>query len=231
MLRSLAIETSGRQGSIALAEEGAVVAEATFSHGLQHAAKLLPMIADLARERSWRAADIDHIYVSTGPGSFTGLRISATLAKTLAWTTGAKLIAVPSVRVLLENLPSGAIEAVIVLDAKRGQVFTARFGRSSAAGKWDEIEPAHLDTLAAILGRAGRPVHLIGEGIPFHRAAVSSAAGIIVTDETAWRARAAAVQTIGHAMAMRSEFTSAAALAPLYIRLPEAEEKRLAAEA
>src|SRR5512146_512531 len=115
MPRVLAIETSGRVGSIALAQGGSILAEAEFEHGLKHAAEIIPMIDRLCRERQWTPRDIEHAYVSAGPGSFTGLRIGITLAKTLAFATGAKLVAVPTVRVLAENAPAGARNVIIVL--------------------------------------------------------------------------------------------------------------------
>jgi tRNA threonylcarbamoyl adenosine modification protein YeaZ len=114
-IRALAIETSGRIGSVALAEDGKTLAEETFPHGLQHAARIIPAIDDLCRRLRWTSADFREIYVSAGPGSFTGLRIGITLAKTLAFVTHADLVAVPSVRVLVENAPSDAENAIIVM--------------------------------------------------------------------------------------------------------------------
>lgn len=224
MTRALAIETSGRVGSVALAEDGGVLAEAQFPHGLKHAAEIIPTIDRLCRERGWSPSDVGHVYVSAGPGSFTGLRIGITLAKTLAFALGVRLVAVPSVRVLAENAPTEARHAIIVLDAKRDQIFTARFERTD--GGWTEREPAHLDSLASMLARSPRPVHLIGEGIPYHEKFIpQDDAGIIVTAAEAWRARAAAVAQIGHELAHRGEFADAYRLTPIYIRPPEAEEK------
>jgi tRNA threonylcarbamoyladenosine biosynthesis protein TsaB len=223
-MRALAIETSGRAGSIALVESGSVLDERTFAHGLQHAAGLLPLIADACAARDWRPADLRQIYVSIGPGSFTGLRIGVTLAKTLAFATGAQVVAVPSVRVLVENAPAAARHAIIVLDAKRQQIFTARFERTTDG--WVEREPAHVDSLTAMLGRSPRPVYLIGEGIPHHEQYVDSAdTGVILTDAGAWRAAAAVVATLGWRMAQHSAFADVFTLSPLYIRKPEAEEK------
>src|SRR5688500_6189975 len=161
MPRILAIETSGRVGSDALAREGRVLVEAQFPHGLKHAAEIVPSIDRLCREQGWGPGDIEHVYVSVGPGSFTGLRIGVTLAKTLAFARGVKVVAVPSVRVLVENAPSEALHVIIVLDAKRDQIFTARFERTGEG--WVEREPAHVESLSAMLSRSPRPVHLIGE--------------------------------------------------------------------
>src|SRR4051812_14993677 len=142
MKRALAIETSGRIGSVALID-GDSIEEAEFPHGLKHAAGLIPLIDRLCRERNLCPTDLSELYVSVGPGSFTGLRIGITLAKTLAFATGAKLLAVPTLRVLAANAPPEARHLVPVLDAKRDQIFTARFERT-AGGGWVRREPAHL---------------------------------------------------------------------------------------
>jgi tRNA threonylcarbamoyladenosine biosynthesis protein TsaB len=228
MPKALAIETSGRTGSIALADEGRVIAESQFPHGLKHAAEIIPIIDRLCRERNWRPGDLQELYVSAGPGSFTGLRIGITLAKTLAFATGIRLVAVPTVRALVENAPAEARHAIIVLDAKREQIYTARFERAGQA--WLEREPAHLDSLTAMLARSPRPVQLLGDGIPFHEKFIpKDDAGVVATGSDLWPARAAVVARIGMELAASGHFADPYRLTPIYIRLPEAEEKRLAA--
>jgi tRNA threonylcarbamoyladenosine biosynthesis protein TsaB len=225
MARGLAIETSGRVGSVAVVRDGRVVVEEAFEHGFKHATELLPMVDRLVRGQGWTPRDVEELYVSAGPGSFTGLRIGITLAKTMALATGVQVVAVPTVRVLAENAPADATDAIIVLDAKRDQIFTARFERN-AGGQWAEREAAHLDSLVAMLGRAPRPVWLIGEGIPHHEKFLSKDdPGVVVTAPEAWRARATAVANIGSAMADRGEWADPYKLTPVYIRRPEAEEK------
>jgi tRNA threonylcarbamoyladenosine biosynthesis protein TsaB len=225
IVRALAIETSARTGSIAAVEDENVVAEEQFEHGLQHAAQIIPIIDSLCRSRGWTARGIDELYVSAGPGSFTGLRIGVTLAKTMALATQVKLVAVPTVRVLVENAPTEARHVVLVLDAKREQIFTARFERDEQ-GRWIEREPAHLDSLAKVLERARRPVHLLGEGLPYHEKFVPREdSGVIVTDAKLWRPRARVVAMIGGAMAREGQFTDPDRFTPIYIRKPEAEEK------
>src|SRR5688500_15093699 len=155
MPRALAIETSGRIGSIAVVEDGRILREQQFPHGLQHAAQIIPIIDRLTREQNWSPRALEELYVSVGPGSFTGLRIGVTLAKTMALATAVKLVAVPSVRVLVENAPPEARHSIIVLDAKRDQIFTARFEHIGET--WVEREPAKLDSLAAMLSRSPRP--------------------------------------------------------------------------
>jgi tRNA threonylcarbamoyladenosine biosynthesis protein TsaB len=224
MPRGLAIETSGRIGSVALVDEKGAIKEEQFAHGLQHAAGLIPMIDGLCAGRGWKAKDLEEVYVSAGPGSFTGLRIGITLAKTLAFATGVKLVAVPTMRVLVENAPAEARHAIIVLDAKREQIFTGRFERVD--GRWVEREPPQLARLDEMLGRSPRPVYLIGEGIPFHKQFIlGDSAEVMVTPEELWRGRAGVLARIGGVMARAGEFTDPFGLEPIYIRIPEAQEK------
>ncbi len=224
---ALAIETSGRSGSVALLRDGVILVESEFAHGLKHAAGLLPMIDRLMASHRFTPANLDHLYVSEGPGSFTGLRIGITLAKTLALATGVKLVAVPTLKVLAMNAPSGAKHVIIALDAKRDQIFTGRFERVNEL--WIEREPAHLDALSAMIARSPRPVYLLGEGLPFHQKFIpANDEGIIVTPEESWRARAAAVAAIGMELATAGQFTDPDRFTPAYIRKPEAEEKWLA---
>lgn len=224
MPRAIAIETSGRLGSIAIVDGSTVTAEEVFPHGLKHAAGIVPIIDRLTRGRAWSPSDVEHLYVSVGPGSFTGLRIGVTLAKTMALATGVKLVAVPSALVLTRNAPLSARHLIIVLDAKRDQIFTARFER--AGSEWIEREGTRLDDLPSMLRCSPRPVHLLGEGIPFHEKFIpKDDAGVIVTPEETWRARAAAVAEIGVVLAERGEFVDPFTLAPIYVRRPEAAEK------
>ena len=230
MIRGLAIETSGRLGSIAITDDGAVIGEDAFAHGLKHASEMIPRIDRLLKSVNWRPGELREIYVSAGPGSFTGLRIGLTLAKTLAFATGAAAVAVPTVNVLAYNAPPEARDVVIVLDAKRDQIFTARLHRADSASQWTVVEPAHLDSLADILSRSPRPVWLIGEGLPFHEKFLPrDDRTVIPADLDAWRARASVVAALGYRMARDGQFTDAQSLAPIYIRKPEAEEKYEAA--
>lgn len=225
---ALALETSGRVGSVALARDGVVIDERTYPHGLQHAAALVPLIDAVCRDHGLAPRDLRELYVSIGPGSFTGLRVGVTLAKTLAFATGARIVAVPSLDVLAENAPAEARDLIVLLDAKRGEVFAARYEREG--GAWRVLELARMDRLATVLAAAPRPVTLLGEGVAFHRASIEDASGIIFADESTWIGRASVVARLGRDRASRGAFASPHALVPRYVRLVEAEERRLIAE-
>lgn len=226
MVRGLAIETSGRVGSVALVEDGRAVAAERVSHGLKHAAGVVPIIDRLCTQRGWRPEDVDEIYVSAGPGSFTGLRVGVTVAKTLAFATGARVVAVSTVEVLARNAPAGWENLILVLDAKRGQIFTASF--ENRGGEPALKEPAQLSSLEEMLAKTGRPVHLLGEGLPYHEPGDAERTGqtaIVRTGHESWHARAEVVAELGARLARAGTFADAARLTPIYIRRPEAEEK------
>lgn len=221
---SLAIETSGKTGSVALAREECILQEQTFSHGLMHAAQMVPLIDQLLTAHGRTVEQIGRIYISHGPGSFTGLRIGITLAKTLAFATGAAITPVPTLRVLAENAPPQARHLIVVLDAKRRQVFTARYQRTDDG--WTQMQGAHLDSLEHILANSPRPIHVLGEGLPYHQSAIPDGDdSIIVTTPDLWQARASVVARLGWVLADQGHFADPDSLQPLYIRPPEAQEK------
>jgi tRNA threonylcarbamoyladenosine biosynthesis protein TsaB len=222
--QALAIETSGKNGSVALVHGRSILVQEYFSHDLKHAAGLLPLIDKLMRARNWTPSSLQHLYISQGPGSFTGLRIGITLAKALAFATGAKIVGVPTTRVLIENAPPDAKHAIIVLDAKRDQIFTARYER--VGSDWIERQPAHLSSLTEMLAQSPRPLTLLGDGLPFHQQFLPPDQNqISISPPPTWTARAEIVASLGIQMALRNEFISPDHFAPLYIRKPEAEEK------
>ena len=94
----LAIETSGRIGSVALGFGDRVAQVRTFSTTHHHAVELLLTADALCREHGVSPGSLDELYVSGGPGSFTGLRVGITFARTLAWAGRVKTVASPACR-------------------------------------------------------------------------------------------------------------------------------------
>ncbi len=224
MAKAIVIETTSRAGQIALASDGVIVAATEFSAGMRHAALLVAEIDRLCRENDWKPGDIDQVHLAVGPGSFTGTRIGVTFAKTFAFATGARIVAVPSATVIVENAPQSAIHAAVVLDARRGKVWAEAFRRNSQG--WQSTAAIGLTAPADLLASLPRPVTLVGEGVEHHQAALVGE-GIELGDIDAGRPRVQIVARIGHEMAQRREFAGTMGLVPLYVRRPEAEEQRL----
>ena len=207
---------------------------------MRHAVELMPAIRDLTREQGWRPDQIDHLYLSLGPGSFTGLRIAVAIARAMHQATGCKLIGVPSLDVIAQNAPPKFAIVMPILDAKRNQVFAARYERN-ADGTLTQTAPAALVDPAAFLDQAltraseletqnakretrnaKLQIALLGEGLAHFQPAPTE----IVTQlpPALWPGTAVTVHRLGYQLAQRNLFSDPATLLPLYIRLPEAEE-------
>ena len=99
----LAVETSGRTGSVAIGAGDDILAEKTFSGQMRHSAELFVSAERLLSQIGAGAEKIKHVYFAAGPGSFTGLRIAVTMAKMMAFANGAKIVAVSTMDVIAEN--------------------------------------------------------------------------------------------------------------------------------
>ena len=227
--RIAALETSGRIGSVALALGPTLLAQHNFSHTMRHAAELMPTLAQLYQTQSWAPDQLDHVYVSTGPGSFTGVRIAISIARALAQSTHCQLVAVPTLDVLAQNAPPEVANLVVLLDAKRGQVFAAHYilaPSSTNAGRFHRAAGPLLTAPAPFLAAASAapgPLYILGEGIDYHRPELATVPHLEI-DQSLWPARAAAVHQLGYALAQQNLFTPRDTLLPTYIRLAEAEE-------
>ena len=195
----LAVETSGRLGSVAVAVGEQLFAESAFSAPIRHSAELLPAASDLLARFSRKPKEIEQVYISVGPGSFTGLRIAVTLAKIMHLANNAvKIVAVDTLDVIAANVTfenSGVERIATILDAKRGQFFIAVYQQTTRDGVWEKAFPDSLMTADEFLVRfsdAGEPVWLLGEGLVYYKDKFK-AAGVKFLDEQYWTPRAAKV--------------------------------------
>lgn len=128
--RIVAIETSGRAGSVAVGTPAGLLAVQRLAEDVRHAGELLPTVQRLISSQGWAGDAITDVFISIGPGSFTGLRIAVTVARTLAWAVGSRIVAVPTMHALARNALAASDEdapshVAMIVDAKRSQVYTA----------------------------------------------------------------------------------------------------------
>ncbi len=100
----LAVETSGRVGSVAIATGRQLLAEVRLSGPMKHSAELFPAIRTLLDRFGRTPEEIEQVYISVGPGSFTGLRIAVTLAKAMRLAGSAKIVSVDTLDVIAANV-------------------------------------------------------------------------------------------------------------------------------
>lgn len=204
-----------------------MIAHDAFESGLLHTTHLLPLVDGLCRSRHWRPRDIGEIYVSVGPGGFTGTRIGVTFAKTLAFAVGARVVGVSTARVVVQTAPAEALHALVVVDARRRKAWVEQFVRTT--GVWQSAAPPRVTTLEQALATAPRPVWLVGEGVAYHTGAIDlSSMNVRLCSDTQPSARV--VAALGWQMARRGDYVDPFSLAPIYVRGPEAQDKRLGLE-
>lgn len=248
----LAVETSSRIGSVAIALNGKMLGETVFSAPLRHSAEIFPAIRELFSQFNLKSSQIEHIYISVGPGSFTGLRIATALAKTMQLAQAVKIVTVDTLDVVAANvinlIPENALSAsnhklpamsaervAAVLDAKRSQFFIAVYERDTdeqcnAAGRsiWKKVLPDSLITTSQFLDRfacEAKPIWLLGDGLLYYKDKFQ-ADGVHFFDEKYWSPRARKVHLLGWQMALNKQFADALTLTPNYLRNPDVTVKQ-----
>ena len=226
-MRILALETAAKAVSAAVTEDGRVLAAGYQDTGLTHSRTLMPIVEGLLSNTGLKAADMDAIAVSAGPGSFTGVRIGVSAAKGLAWAADKPCVAVSTLAALARNV--SFIDGLIVcaMDARRQQVYNALFeARDGALTRLTEDRAIALSDLAeelrdprpkTVLGDGGRMTYefLAAEGIPCRLAPAHLV-----------KENAVSVALEAEAVARAGGLVTAQELAPVYLRPPQAERLR-----
>ena len=221
-MRILALETSTLAGSAALLEGGRIVGESLLDVALTHSERLMAMVDRLIQDSGWRAADLEALAVSTGPGSFTGLRVGIATAKGLALALGVPVAPVPTLDALAWNLPFADALVCPLLDARKGEVYLAlyrwREDRVERCSEYLALSPR------AVAARLTSPAIVLGDGVAACLPFLSDlGAGLRVAPVSHSMPRATIVGQLGCAMLESGQAVTADALAPLYLRPSEAE--------
>ena len=226
-MKILATDTSATTASVAICEDGALLAEYTVNNGNTHSETLLPMIESALSALSLEVADIDLFAASAGPGSFTGVRIGAATLKGLAFGSGKPCVAVSTLEALAYNLLGYSGFICPVMNARRSQVYTAIFesdGKTLRRITEDEaISIAELDEKLAALGA---PVRFCGDGYDITLSALKKATAIS-TPERARYQSAHSVASVALAKHEAGESVSDRELVATYLRPCQAERERL----
>ncbi len=150
---NLAIETASRRGVIALGRGDRLLEAAELPVKRRHNIELIPAIASLCEKHGVAPAQLGEVYVSLGPGSFTGLRIALATVKMLALAHGCRVVGVPTLEALCREHP----EAMVCLNVKRGSAWSAGPGHEPALRSLEEIEAAGLPIVSEAIEGAAAP--------------------------------------------------------------------------
>ena len=228
-MKILALESSAKAASCAVLTDGEVTAAAWQATGLTHSRTLLPMVEDMLENSELSMQDMDAVAVAAGPGSFTGLRIGIAAVKGLAWAAEKPCIPVSTLEAMAWPLAHLEGNIVCAMDARRQQIYNAVFlAESGELTRLREDRAVSLEDAAGDLAGLDGPMFIVGDGAklcfdffqergvdcrmaPGHLR-LQSAVGVGLAAWQRWPESAVSAQE----------------LAPVYLRLSQAERERLA---
>ncbi|WP_046176610.1 tRNA (adenosine(37)-N6)-threonylcarbamoyltransferase complex dimerization subunit type 1 TsaB [Domibacillus indicus] len=222
-MKTLAIDTSTYALSIGLADGEILLAEQVTNVKKNHSVRVMPAIESLMKEVDLGPADLEKIVVANGPGSYTGVRIGVTIAKTLGWTLNIPVAAVSSLAALAASAPVTGGLVCPIFDARRGQVFTGLYRLVNGTVQTVIADQNILATAwCKQLLQQEETVLFVGQDSHMHEKAIMEEMGdaAVFAGAAVPYARPAALLALGKKLE-----TDPAEVVPNYARLAEAEAK------
>lgn len=224
----LAIDSSNLVMGVAVANEYQTLGELTTNLKKNHSVRLMPAIEQLMNDVDMMPNELDRIAVAMGPGSYTGVRIGVTIAKTLAWTLKKDLVGISSLEILAQNGRYFDGYIIPFFDARRGQVYTGLYRSEKGIVKGVEEDRLTLldDWLNKLIG-LGEPLLFLGNDFEKHEEMIKNRCGstAVLCHPTLNNPRPSELAYLG---SKRDPVTNIHQFVPQYLQLAEAEAKWLA---
>ncbi len=224
----LGIEASTPVAATAVATEGKILAERMVNNKRTHSVNLLPMVRDVLTDAGIDKDMLDGIAVTTGPGSFTGLRIGMSTAKSLAQVLNLPVAGVPTLESLAYPLSGQAGLICPVLNARKNEVYAALYrSNGKTLLTLHEAFAAGIQELASILENYDEHITFLGDGLGEFRNELTELLGeqARFTPKCAVFPRGASVAELGLKIIQSGSGSDPAVILPHYVRESEAEIK------
>lgn len=224
-MKVLSIDTSTKCLSMAVLEESGTICELSRITPMQHSSLLFPMMDDCLKKAGITIKAIDGFAVSLGPGSFTGLRIGVAAMKGLAFSLGRPIVGIPTLDVIAENAKPDKYKVVPILDAKRGQVYSAIYTFNGQHIK--RLSEDMVIDIDGLLEKIDDKVMFLGEGLERYQDVIKEKSNgmALFAPRKSWFPRASVVARHGIRRLKSGPPDSTYDISPIYHRRPEAEEK------
>ena len=225
----LAIDTSAKPVSCALAEENRVIAEFYAHTGLTHSQTLMSMIENALSITGKTVSDLDAVAVNAGPGSFTGVRIGVSAVKGIAFAGDIPCVPISTLESMAEKaclFPHTV--ACCLMDARCQQVYAALFerGEDGTLCRLADDEALTMAQMEERLTALGRPIVLLGDGSEMcYRAWKDKIPNVSLAPAAVRYQSAASTAIIGARRFADGCFITPEELQPMYLRLPQAERE------
>ncbi len=223
-MKILSIDSSSITASVAITDNGNVLAEGFINNGLTHSQTLMPMVEQTVKDSKVSINDIDLFAITNGPGSFTGVRIGIASVKGMADALGKKCFAVSTLEAIAEPLKNEDVIACAVMDARCNQVYTAIFENGK---RLCEDKAILIDELGEELKRYDKKIVFIGDGsVLCYEKLKDFIREISIAEENIRYIHAGSIGRLAEEkISNGEEFTDSAKLVPFYLRLPQAERE------
>lgn len=208
----LAVDTTTPRGSVAVVSEAGVLAEARVATSEGHSRWLLPAVDTLLRGLGLEPVALDAFAVTTGPGSFTGLRVGLASVQGLALACGRPCVGVSALDVLALAAAGRGGAIVALMDAFRGEVYAGVYDGSGAP-----LRPASVGTLDEILPGLPSGASFVGDAAVSQRARIAALRADASFPEVELFL-AASLGRASLALARAGSTVAASRLRPLYLR-------------
>ena len=216
----LAIDTSTEVAGIALSERGVAIEERIWNAGRNHTVELMPGVATLLERNGVSASDLQAIFVATGPGGFTAVRVGISAAKGLALGSGATLVGVGTMWIEAAPFAGRGLPIRPIMDAGRDEISVGRFV-TTGDGVAETAPPALL-TPDALIAETSEATLFCGQHLAAIREQLAEALGGLARfpgPAEGWR-RPSALCVLGWERLQRGEEIGDASAAPIYARPP-----------
>ena len=225
----LGIDTSGPVAGVCVWKEGKSRYAVTSDVGLTHSETLMPMVDQALSASGLSMEDVELVACVAGPGSFTGVRIGVCAAKGFALAQGIPCAQIDALEVLAAGAYGFDGEICPILDARRDQVYCARFrfADGDLPERLSEDMALKLTDFLDGLPADGRFL-FTGDGVAAHGAAIERALGnraLIAKPHLSGLRADAACYLAEHNASLREPGEK---LEPIYLRKPQAERERAA---
>ena len=229
-MKILAIEASGPVAGCALWEDGTLTAEYSVQYKKKHSQSLVPMLEEMREMVDLDLSGIDFIAVTSGPGSFTGLRIGAATVKGLGLALDKPVLPVPTVDSLACNLYGTDRLICPLMDARRQQVYTGIYENRDGLNVLHPQCVTALPEIAEELNQLGREAIFLGDGVPVNEKALGDLMKVPYYLAPAHLNRQRAAATAVRAAQIYEEkgedaLVSSDDFRPEYLRVPQAERE------
>jgi tRNA threonylcarbamoyladenosine biosynthesis protein TsaB len=225
-MKLLAVDTAAQGCGVALMESERLLAEILLVSRETHSLHLMAMIREVLARSKVPLASVDGFAVSLGPGSFTGLRIGISTLQGLAAALGKPLVGVATLEALAWQHPRPGSPVVVMMDARRGEVYGARF-RFAAGSLVRETPDQVQDPLAAVRG-VTQPCLFVGSGALLYRDLIAAALGekACFVPDFQNQLRPSSVAWLGWRRLVEAAPAPLGDLRPIYVRKSDAEIHR-----